>query len=350
MSTAPGIRSRQGGLSLIEVLVGIAVGMIGILVIFQTLNVWDKYTKTAASGTDAQTAGTLGMFNLERDLKHAGLGFGTAGAEVMGCTVNSGFGPFALAPVVIASNATTGTGELRVLQGNSAFFAAKESFTASTGSSKTLVRRGGFRAGDFVVVAGNAASAALQACDLVRLSAVTAVDGRTVDHAASATVGVYTSGTIYNLGPAPQRNLWSIGADNALRVRNLVTNVESVVAENVVDLQAEYGIDTDGDRRISSPAEWTPGPPTDWTRVLAVRIAILVRGRQYEKDGDAPAAVVPAAPTWFGTNTFTMRNVDNTADSFAASEPSANNWRNYRYRVYERVIPLRNMVWGTQYD
>jgi len=23
-----------------------------------------------------------------------------------------------------------------------------------------------------------------------------------------------------------------------------------------------------------------------------------------------------------------------------------NNWRYYRYRVYERVIPLRNMIWG----
>jgi len=26
----------------------------------------------------------------------------------------------------------------------------------------------------------------------------------------------------------------------------------------------------------------------------------------------------------------------------------ANNWRNYRYRVYENVIPLRNMLWGTR--
>jgi type IV pilus assembly protein PilW len=26
----------------------------------------------------------------------------------------------------------------------------------------------------------------------------------------------------------------------------------------------------------------------------------------------------------------------------------ANNWRHYRYRVYETVIPLRNMLWGSQ--
>ena len=40
-----------------------------------------------------------------------------------------------------------------------------------------------------------------------------------------------------------------------------------------------------------------------------------------------------------------MKNVDGTADTNPAGSP--NNWRYYRYRVYERVIPLRNMVWGT---
>ena len=41
-----------------------------------------------------------------------------------------------------------------------------------------------------------------------------------------------------------------------------------------------------------------------------------------------------------------MRNVDGTLDSFAAGDPSPNNWRNYRYTVYERVIPIRNVAWG----
>ncbi len=41
-----------------------------------------------------------------------------------------------------------------------------------------------------------------------------------------------------------------------------------------------------------------------------------------------------------------MTNVDGTPDAFGAANPDPNNWRYYRYRVYERVIPLRNMIWG----
>jgi type IV pilus assembly protein PilW len=348
---------------LIEVLVGIAVGLIGMLVIFQTLSVWDKYTRTAASSSDAQTAGTLAAFNLERDLKQAGLGFGNASASVMGCSVAQASGvAFALAPVVIASTpasgTVSGTDRLTVLHGNSDILATAETFTSSTLNSKTLRRRGGFRVGDFVVVAGNdnPASAASADCDLVRITAASAPDGLTVDHVGTVTVSSYSSGSVFTLGSAPQSNVWSVGTDNVLRVRNVLTGAENVVAENVVDLKAQYGIDLDGDRRISAPvsasapSEWTTVPPADWTKVLAVRMAILVRGRQFEKDVDAPSASALAAPPrWFG-NDFAMRNVNNMPDTFAPGDRDANNWRNYRYRVYERVVPLRNMVWGTQFD
>jgi type IV pilus assembly protein PilW len=62
-------------------------------------------------------------------------------------------------------------------------------------------------------------------------------------------------------------------------------------------------------------------------------------------------AVTPSAPHWAsGSIAFAMRNVDNTEDSGASAingVAAANNWRNYRYRVYDTVVPLRNMIWGT---
>jgi type IV pilus assembly protein PilW len=39
-----------------------------------------------------------------------------------------------------------------------------------------------------------------------------------------------------------------------------------------------------------------------------------------------------------------MTDVSGGTDSSVAG--SADNWRYYRYRVYEKVIPLRNMIWG----
>ena len=66
---------QQRGVSLVEILIGVTIGVIGILAIFQTVAVWNKHTQTTTSGGDAQIAGTLALFNLERDLKQAGHGF-----------------------------------------------------------------------------------------------------------------------------------------------------------------------------------------------------------------------------------------------------------------------------------
>ena len=34
-------------------------------------------------------------------------------------------------------------------------------------------------------------------------------------------------------------------------------------------------------------------------------------------------------------------------DAYGNNDAVPNNWRYYRYRVYERVIPLRNMLWNS---
>ena len=39
-----------------------------------------------------------------------------------------------------------------------------------------------------------------------------------------------------------------------------------------------------------------------------------------------------------------MTDLNGTTDT---NPNDANNWRHYRYRVFERVIPLRNVIWGT---
>ena len=77
------------GVTLIEVLVGIAIGLIGMLVMFQVVSVWDARTRVSTSSGDAQMAGSLAMYNLERDLKLAGMGFSTASAAEQGCLVNA---------------------------------------------------------------------------------------------------------------------------------------------------------------------------------------------------------------------------------------------------------------------
>ena len=87
--TASSPRRRSQGLSLVEILVGVVIGLVGVLAIFQTVAIWDRHTQTTSSGGDAQVAGTLGLFNIERDFKQAGHGFSEAPMPVMGCVVNA---------------------------------------------------------------------------------------------------------------------------------------------------------------------------------------------------------------------------------------------------------------------
>jgi type IV pilus assembly protein PilW len=166
---------------------------------------------------------------------------------------------------------------------------------------------------------------------------------------------------MYNLGPQPILNTWSIQGNRVLvrsEALQIQANPDAQIAEGVINLKAEYGYDTNANGRIDDTpgnAEWLTALPAgaDWRRVLAVRVAVLVRSRQFERSADgsaaAPTGITPNQPTYFNGTAFVMTNLDGTPDAFggAPNTPDPNNWRFYRYRVYEKVIPLRNMIWGT---
>ena len=100
-------------------------------------------------------------------------------------------------------------------------------------------------------------------------------------------------------------------------------------------MAAEYGYDRDGSGKIDQSDEWTATTPAapELGRLIAVRVAILVRTSQFERD-----EVTTVNPRWAnGSKEFDLSAVSSTGDT---------NWKHYRYRVYESVIPLRNTIWG----
>jgi len=365
---------RQRGFTLIEILVGVAIGVVGLLVIFQTMAVWNRHTQSTSSGGDSDTSGTLAMFNLERDLRLGGYGIGTVDSTMSGCAVavtnvaNGTSFHFPLTPVVIVEGAGGAPDTINVLYGNSSFFTTGEQINSSVGETNALQRRNGFKQGDLAVVTGILAGA--PSCSLVEITDTSAADGFTVSHAngtpyvnyytgASAASGatfnpspaypvVTSSGMLYDLGPQPRLNQWTIVNQQVLQRTDLIHGTPPFdVAEGIINLKAQYGVDANLDGRIDS-GEWTTTAPVDWNTVLAVRIAILVRSSQFERSADAGAsssngAVTTVNPSWSGGN-FLMTDVNGGADSNLPGDPS--NWRYYRYRVFERIIPLRNMIWG----
>ncbi|MEO7057250.1 MAG: PilW family protein [Caldimonas sp.] len=367
---------KQRGFTLIEIMVGCAISVVGLLVIFQTLAVWNRHSQTSMAGGDADTSGTLGMFSFERDIRLGGVGVATGLAAPMGaCPVSVTGGAvtsFPLAPVVITFGAGGAPDTIDVLYGNSSFFTDTEKVLSSTATSNYLRRRNGFHQGDLAIVAGQNGGA--PACSLVEITDTSDADGFTVKHESAVSyVSYYAAGgaaglatfnpatpypvvsnaTMFSLGPAPRLNRWQIGNDSAgvprlLQRSDLIHNTAAFdVAEGVINLKAEYGVDANNDGQIAG-SEWTTTAPTDWTTLLAIRVAMLVRSGQFERSPDAGASdvageVTPAAPTWSG-GTFLMTDVNGNADTSLPNDP--NNWRYYRYRVYEKVIPLRNMLWN----
>ena len=363
---------KQRGFSLVEMMVGVAIGLIATVAIVQMMVSSESRKRTTASGSDAQISGVLGLFNLERDIRKAGHGFGTAPGNTMGCDVAATVSGVAIVPAVrlfpveIIQGVGGAPDQIISFFGNSISLTASQPISSSTATTKTLETRNGFQRGDLVVVAGNATAAMGSAnCNLVEITGNTAADGRSVEHltgsyndaytnaariplynTAAGTGAIYTSGAMFNLGNQPRRTLWYIDNNRTLFSRETLSGAAGVeVAEGIIDLQAEYGADSNADGLITdggggTPNEWVTATPADWTRVRAIRVAVLSRSRHFDRD-----TVTPVAPSWQGGN-FVMTNLDGSAE---ATVPlvAADNWRNYRYRVYEKVIPIRNLIWGT---
>lgn len=371
----------QRGFTLTEVMVAMVIAMVGIVMMFQIIQDAEGRKRTTAAGGDAQIAGSIALYHLERDIRPAGNGFGNLASASMNCTVNAydttrapNAFTFQLLPLLITDGAGGAPDAITVLYGNSETAPLEQSFNASTASSKSLnvnggSGRGGYMLGDLLVVVNNAN------CGLVEITGNTNGDARTIDHGTTnynrhyaavqvdtvldnsyqyssgpAPAGVISprfnnpagfntgSGFIYNLGrrDLPRLNRWEI-VNNNLSMTNVFHNMPAVeVGNSIINLQAEYGLDTTTPRDFVVDS-WQSATPGDWSSVIAVRVALLARSQQFEKTN-----VTTAAPSWAGGN-FTMANVDGTPDS---DPPTDNNWRRYRYRVYEVTIPLRNVTWG----
>lgn len=370
------------GISLVEMMVGIAIGVICVLIILQLLSAWEARKRTTTSGNDAQISGTLASFALDRDLRLAGYGFGTATFDVMGCSVtatNTARSPndvtFDLRPVTITKGVNDAPDTITVLYGNSPYVVTSQALQASAAMTKKLKSREGIQIGDKVVVSGNTPTA----CQLVEVTGLSVAEATTIEHnagetytmlnnvaraatmnAAAGTGGVFTTGFVYDLGPDPVQRVWTVETTKGAltNYNRLLTTSDTAaeVASDVVTLKAQYGIDTSGNGEIEA-GEWTDttNAATNWTQVIAIRYGLLVRSRQFERPNEESGTVpvTATAPAWAnGAVPFVMKNLDNTTDSGSsasavAGATAANNWRNYRYRVYEAVVPLRNMIWGT---
>lgn len=383
---SPRLSTRQFGMSLIEILVGVLIGLIGCVVIFQMYATAELRKRTISSGSDMDISGRVALMTLERDVQLAGYGLSNllspSYAGLLGCNVaaydNARPGgtqdiAFPLVPFLIQDGAAGAPDTLIVLRGNSGLTVMPKIIADSDLSFKRLKSdtggRTGIRPGDVVLAAHTNGGAA---CAMFEITGDSDPDQLTYEHSTGNYVtaagtnkttrynkgggivfdlgGGGGTGLLYNLGTAPIRNLWTVENGRLVFTNELFytdanadgANDRVPVGDLVINLQAQYGVDANNDGQIAA-SEWTVTAPTNWTQLLAVRFALLTRSTQLERE-----KVTTSAPRW-SAGAFTMTNVDGTTDSDpGGAGGDANNWRNYRYNVLEAVVPLRNVILGRQ--
>ena len=114
------------------------------------------------------------------------------------------------------------------------------------------------------------------------------------------------------------------------------------VADGIVQLKAQYGIDNTVGTPTGVVNQWTAVDPTTadaWSRVLALRLVVVARSGQMERPTDpvTKQIITGACNTTTSPPNSMLGAIDVSADP---------NWQCYRYRVFETVVPLRNQIWA----
>jgi type IV pilus assembly protein PilW len=349
------------GFGLIEILVGLAIGTIASVIMLQALALSERQKRTTTGASDVQSNGAISLITVERDIKMAG--WGMQGDVFSGCTefftydtttggaidTNTTPGSSLVSVVSIVDGDTSpDTITIRHYDDPSSqdfrfSVATLTTAQATADADFTLTSVKGCKAND-LIIASNSTQ-----CTLAQVSSVDTATNK-VSHAAG-------TGMRYN---APDLTLWPVhgtssriqcipgffertySVDTAKRQLNLSLNGTSyAVAPEILDLQAEYGVD----KSTGLPGiDWVPATGLEWTspdiahirRIKGVRIAILARSASYEKP--EPGTACSATDTAMIAGMSTWAKFDTSA--------FPDDWQCYRYKAFEINVPLRNILWS----
>src|SRR5208282_3426675 len=77
--------SALAGFGLVEIMVGVVIGMIAVLVIFQLYNVSEGFKRNTTAAGTAQQAGLYSAFALGMEIANAGAGVSSAETDLQWC-------------------------------------------------------------------------------------------------------------------------------------------------------------------------------------------------------------------------------------------------------------------------
>jgi type IV pilus assembly protein PilW len=376
----------QRGMTLIELMVALVIGLGVTLAVTTLLIAGENHKRTTTSTNDAEQTGAYVFHSIDGVLRGAGSGFAesaypTPDAGVLGCKLNAGsilpaaaafpapFGSFLgaayanlrVAPLLIGWNQSPdGLSDVLAVMGGSgaAGGVSRQVTVAGNATTVTLDNAVGFVASDLFLVSQNGTADCLLE-EVASVSTPTLTLDTTQPYYTAgttttlSTLAASTASYVTPLGNAAVNNLQfeliGVDANHTLYSYDLLQNgtagAAQAIADGVYQMHAIYGIDTNGDGILDTWAG--PGDagydintvmitPATMRKIIAVRVALVLRGQYYDKN-----LVSPATLTLFnGMTTSAGTALPALAQTVNVSTID----QHYRYRVFEFTVPLRNMI------
>jgi len=357
-------RRTERGFSLIELMVGVVIGLIAVLVIYEVFAAAEGIKRNTTSVGDAQQNGLMSSFMLGIELANAGNGVSTGAQSAIvaalvdcpgGVTFQSTWRPV---PVMIIPGAGPTDPDTFMVSYSvsNAMIAPMPFWAAADAADSYLVQSPmGFQQGDLVIAIakgspGSCAASVISANPTITDAANGVV---TISHSGPIGAGHFDkdSSTLFDMGLATnsQKTRFDVVAgvlrSTALLKADGSENDDSSpapnpLASNVINMKIQYGVDAGGGAIAWKSADTSPWTPPEllgdkdklisYLKLLkAVRIGIVVQGEQWDKNApDSPWKLFGGVINGGYEGTFLRAG------------------GNYRYRTYETVIPLRNGLWN----
>ncbi|WP_430438073.1 PilW family protein [Methylibium petroleiphilum] len=389
-------RCRQSGFTMVELMVAIAVGLIVTLAVTGAVLTMGRQFRITGANAAAQGSAQIALSLMDEAGRSAGVGMYNNGQPLCP-TLNAAYGGAVRSPgdVFLAAKIDDGgsnsASDTVTFTGSSAVGALSGTpvLEATTLNNPIKVSNAGsFQLNDLALIGAPGSG---QPCTLFQVTAAPttgAVCGgnastcKTLTRATNATYNVFatppsygfsTSGTVYGpavvnrLGSDFQQDRFAVMCGALVKYNAFVNpsptctqypldfpgpNPAAPIAMDVVLMHAQYGISASAASDVvtgwvnANATGWSSPTVADAGRVKAVRVVVVTRSKEPDNTlvtaatCTNEAAVVNTGPCSFADAATPV------IDLSATAVPAGRTWRNYRYRVHQAVIPLRNVIWS----
>jgi type IV pilus assembly protein PilW len=351
---------HQQGFSLVELMVGMVIGLLATLVITQVFSAYEGQKRSTSGSADAQTNGTIALMNLQSNIQMAGYGLPMPMANLdnssLDCSLIADFDPDSnvatanstnLFPIEIQDGgaasdtvtvrySTTAAGAVPVVITDPTNATVSPGMNVANnigcGGERTAADYTNLYTGKFNLALITRGSTCGFATITERPQTVSGISKLRINSVPASLGALAVNDTITCMGDWEDYT-FDVNS-NELRL-----NGQPIVSE-VVKLEAQYGVSATPDSNVV--AAWVDGSGATWAapsvanrnRIKAVRLAVVLRNGLKEK-----TQVTTAAPVaWLDSGT-TQVGIDVSA---------LPDWQYYRYRVFSTTVPLRNMLWSRE--